>query len=106
MLVFRDLKVCHMERDKTYLDQARVGNPHCAFQKARNRILFVKKHANTWQKIMFYTIGLRGNSVRLLAKILKHGGKQRRKIFRAFLRGMRNGIFSLVIASKENISLM
>jgi GT2 family glycosyltransferase len=44
ILVLADLKVYHMEREKSLLDQARVGNQVSAYQKARNRIIFVRKH--------------------------------------------------------------
>jgi hypothetical protein len=42
--VFADLKVKHHERNKTKLEQARIGSYAQAKQKARNRFLFTKKH--------------------------------------------------------------
>ena len=46
ILVFRDLKVYHYERDKTYLEEWWIGNKKSAFQKIRNIFLWWKKHAS------------------------------------------------------------
>ena len=40
-----------MEVDKTKLQQSFLARPEAAFQKAKNRILFVKKNATLLQKI-------------------------------------------------------
>ncbi|MDR2190818.1 MAG: glycosyltransferase [Candidatus Peribacteria bacterium] len=56
--VYADLVVRHYERDKSRLEQARIGFPEQARQKARNRFLFVWKHGNVWQKTAFWVIGL------------------------------------------------
>ena len=52
--VFSDLKVIHHERDKTKLEQARIGSYSQAKQKARNRFLFTKKHWNKKEIYQFY----------------------------------------------------
>jgi len=56
LIVLRDLKIFHMERDKTMLEKARVGHTLQAYKKAKHRIVFVKKHANLIQKIEFYLL--------------------------------------------------
>lgn len=97
LYVFRDIKVYHMERDKTYLEQARVGNEECAYQKSRNRILFVKKHGNLYQKIVFYGFSLRWNSAWLLAKIWIYAPwKKKISLTWAFIKWIRDGFKSKV----------
>ncbi|HBB04856.1 TPA: hypothetical protein DCZ39_08485 [Patescibacteria group bacterium] len=44
IIVLRDLKIYHMERDKTKLEEARVGNVYSAYRKAKHRMLFVQKY--------------------------------------------------------------
>ena len=45
-----------MERDKTKLEDARVGNSFQAYKKAKHRILFVRKFATLREKIQFYML--------------------------------------------------
>ncbi len=54
ILVFKALKVRHQERDKTFLEEARIGTPKSAEQKIKNLFLWVKKHANWKQKLIFF----------------------------------------------------
>ena len=54
IIVLRDLKIYHMERDKTLLEQARVANEYAAYRKAKHRMLFVKKYGKIFDKIKFY----------------------------------------------------
>jgi GT2 family glycosyltransferase len=56
IIVLRDFKIYHMERDKSILEHARVGHPLQAYKKAKHRIVFVKKYANLIQKIQFYLL--------------------------------------------------
>lgn len=44
LIVLRDLRIYHMERDKTKLEQAWVGNEYAAYRKAKHRMIFVKKY--------------------------------------------------------------
>jgi hypothetical protein len=78
--VFADLKVKHHERDKTRLEQARIGSYSQAKQKARNRFLFTKKHWNKKQLFQFYTCWLPGCLIRLSIKAIIRWGKDRFKI--------------------------
>ena len=80
--VFSDLKVIHHERDKTRLEQARIGSYSQAKQKARNRFLFTKKHWNKKQLYQFYICWLPGCITRLSIKALIRWGKDRFKIIK------------------------
>ena len=42
LIVLRDLKIYHMERDKTLLEMARVGHTLQAYKKAKHRISLSK----------------------------------------------------------------
>jgi len=68
--VFPDLKVIHHERDKTRLEQARIGSYSQAKQKARNWFLFTKKHWNKNQIRQFYICWLPWCLIRLTAKAI------------------------------------
>lgn len=70
IIVLRDFHIYHMEREKNKLEQARVGNEHAAYRKAKHRMLFVKKYGTIIQKIQFYLLGFRGQPLRLIIKIL------------------------------------
>ena len=70
LIVLRDLKIYHMERDKTKLEQARVGNEYSAYRKAKHRMVFVKKYGNLLQQIQFYLLGFRGQPLWLMAKVV------------------------------------
>lgn len=81
IFVCTDLEVYHWEREKTILEQARIGNQQSARQKIRNIFLRVKKHANRYQKLIFLLRSSRGITGRLAIKALWHGKDQRRSIF-------------------------
>lgn len=87
--VFSDLKVIHHERDKTKLEQARIGSYSQAKQKARNRFLFTKKHWNRNQIFQFYLCWLPGCLLRLTLKAIIRGGNNRFKIIKWLLDGVR-----------------
>ncbi len=78
--VFSDLKVIHHERDKTRLEQARIGSYSQAKQKARNRFLFTKKHWNKNQFYQFYLCWLPWCLIWLTTKAILFWGKDRFKI--------------------------
>lgn len=83
--VFADLKIKHHERDKTKLEEARVGSYSQAKQKARNRFLFTKKHWNKTQTCQFYICWIPGCLVRLGTKAILFWGKDRFKIIKWLL---------------------
>lgn len=73
MIVLRDLQICHMERDKNMLENARVWNKYSAYRKAKHRRIFVQKYASFTDKIKFYLLGFRGQAGRLSLKVLFFG---------------------------------
>lgn len=81
----------HMERDKTKLEHSFVANPYGAYQKSKNRILFVQNNGNARQKIQFYVIGLRFNTIRFSVFILIFG-IQKFQTLKAFWHGVRDGL--------------
>ena len=86
--VFDDLKVKHHERDKTKLEQARIGSYSQAKQKARNRFLFTKKHWNKNQIFQFYICGLPWCIVWLSAKAILRWWKDWFKIIKWLFDGV------------------
>lgn len=94
IIVLADLKVYHMERDKTLLQQAWVWDPLSAYQKWRNRIIFVRKHGNILQKFIFFAFWLRANNLWLILKIFKLSKwKEKRKLISSFLKWNWDGLF-------------
>ncbi len=87
--VFADLKVKHHERDKTRLEQARIGSYSQAKQKARNRFLFTKKHWNKNQLYKFYLCWLPGCLIRLITKAILRWWKNRFKIIKWLYDGVK-----------------
>ena len=87
--VFSDLKVNHHERDKTRLEQARIWSYSQAKQKSRNRFLFTKKHWNKKQLFQFYICWLPGCILRLSTKAILFWGKDRFKIIKWLLAGVK-----------------
>lgn len=85
--VFADLKVKHHERDKTRLEQARIGSYSQTKQKARNRFLFTQKHWNKKQLFQFYICWLPGCLLRLSIKAILYWGKDRFKIIKWLFSG-------------------
>lgn len=84
IIVLRDLRIYHMERDKTKLEQARVGNEYSAYRKAKHRMLFVKKYGKLSDKIKFYLLGFWWQPLRLILKIILYAkGKEKMKLIKA-----------------------
>ena len=98
--VFADLKLKHHERDKTRLEQARIGSYLQAKQKARNRFLFTKKHWNKNQIFQFYACWLPGCLFRLSIKAILFWGKERFRIVKWLFSGAREW-YRLVHEIKE-----
>ena len=53
IIVLKDLEIYHMERDKTLLEQARVGYEMQAYKKFKHRVIFVRKYGNLKQRMQF-----------------------------------------------------
>ena len=86
--VFSDLKVIHHERDKTRLEQARIGSYSQAKQKVRNRLLFVEKHGNKRQRVQSYAIWFPIFIGWLVIRALIRGWKSRIKIIKGIIDGV------------------
>jgi len=88
IIVLRDLRIHHMEREKNKLEQARVGNEHAAYRKAKHRMLFVKKYGNMTDKIRFYLLGFWGQPLWLMIKILRYAPlSAKMKLLKAIWKG-------------------
>lgn len=100
ILVFKALKIRHQERDKTYLEQARIGNSHSAQQKIKNLFLRVKKHGNFFQTLIFLWWSSWGISGWLGIKAFFHGWSEKRKIICGLIKGYCNGWRILIWKNK------
>lgn len=67
--MLRDLRIYHMEREKTKLEHARVANEYSAYRKAKHRMIFVNKYGTFSDKIKFYLLGFLGQPLWLIIKI-------------------------------------
>lgn len=90
IIVSKTNVIHHMERDKTKLDHSFLATPAVAYQKAKNRILFVKNNATLWQKIQFFAVGLRINNIRFTLFILFAAKKK--GVLKAFWKGTSEGL--------------
>ena len=81
----------HMERDKTKLEHSFVANTYGAYQKSKNRILFVQNNANAWQKLQFYVLGVWFNTIRFSIFISLYA-HEKIKTLQAFWRGVGDGL--------------
>jgi hypothetical protein len=91
IFVFPTLIVRHYEREKTFLEHSRIGSPAQAYQKARNRFLFVYHHGTYRNKCQFRGMGLPGCLIWLSIKALCYGGKQKRSLIRELFHGAWEG---------------
>lgn len=89
LLLSRINRIYHMERDKTKLEQSFIANPKGAFQKARNRILFVRKNGTGKQRFIFALVALPFTTLLTLLFILFRGGKKRFEIAGAYMYGIK-----------------
>ncbi len=88
IIVLRDLQICHMEREKNALENARVRNKYSAYRKAKHRRIYVQKYASFTDKIKFYLLGFRGQAGRLALKVLLYRKQiPRWKIIWAIIQG-------------------
>ncbi|AHB40956.1 hypothetical protein P148_SR1C00001G0146 [candidate division SR1 bacterium RAAC1_SR1_1] len=92
ILVTKNIKVYHMERDKTKLDHAWVGNIYQAHRKSKHRILFVRKFATFWQKFQFFLLGFRGQPIRLTLKVLFNRPQNMFSIIKHIWKGTIDGL--------------
>lgn len=72
ILVAHSIVINHHMRQKTTLEDSYIASPPQAYQKAKNRMLFVQKLANPFQQSIYYIIGLHIHSLALIAKIIRY----------------------------------
>lgn len=58
IMVSNQFRINHMERDKSKIEKSFIWDPKSAYQKSRNRIWFVRKNANYYQKFLFFVFWL------------------------------------------------
>lgn len=90
ILVTNKISIQHMERDKTLLEHAWVGNKYAAYRKAKHKMLFIKKHANFLHTIQFYVLGFWAQPLRLFLKIVIYWWKNRWALIAAHLKGIKD----------------
>lgn len=77
--------IYHMERQKNKLQQIFLWDEYTAFERSRNRILFVKKYGTLWQKIQYFGVGLWIQTVWFIVLILLHGKEKRIALLRSVI---------------------
>jgi hypothetical protein len=83
----------HRERPKKWLEKYYLQTPFHCYQKAKNRILFVKKRWTSTQKMMFRLSGSRGQMIHYMLRILIFmPNKQWLRNMRSLRKGWRDGI--------------
>jgi len=73
LIVSTDVMINHMEREKTLLEHSFAGSSRVAYEKAKNRILLVKRNASVRQKLQFFIVGLWINTIWFLVFIFVYG---------------------------------
>jgi glycosyltransferase involved in cell wall biosynthesis len=72
VLIVHGIIINHHMRSKSALENSYISSPIQAYQKAKNRIIFVRILWNPLQKILYFSIGLHMHSFALVAKIIRH----------------------------------
>lgn len=85
LIVSKKTWIHHMEVDKNRLQQSFLATPKSAFQKSKNRIVFIKKNATTFQKIVFYCLWLPITSLMTVFFILVRGWSNRFAILQSYI---------------------
>lgn len=70
ILVAHSIIVNHHMRSKTPLEDSYIATPIHAYQKAKNRIAFVRILGNAFQKLLYMLVWLHIHSLALIAKII------------------------------------
>lgn len=92
VIVLNKVEINHMERQKSKLEHYFLWDPVSAYERSRNRILFVKKVANMRQKIQYFGFGLRAQTCGFFLYILLRWGKQRLQLRKAVWKGLIDGV--------------
>ncbi len=92
IIVLNKVEIHHMEVTKNKLQHRFLGDPVTAYERSRNRILRVKKTAKRYQKIQYFTIGLRAQTLGFYWAILLRGWDQRTALWKAVWKGVKDGL--------------
>ncbi len=92
LLVSKKTAIQHMERDKTILEHSFLATPAWARNKAKNRILFVKKNATTLQKIWFRCLWFPVTSFMTVLFLLVRWGNIRYKLLYNYIEWIKQWI--------------
>ena len=90
VMVLNKVEIHHMETKKTKLGALFLVTRTSAYERARNRIWFVKKHAIMRQKIQYFWLWLWLQTVRFLFLVLVYGGKERFLLMSAVVKWTRD----------------
>ena len=85
IIVDRNLKINHMEWNKTKTEVSFIWNPKTAYQKARNRIILFKNNWNFFQKVIFLTIWVSIQTVWFFLLILIYWKEEKIRTIKAIL---------------------
>jgi len=96
VLVSHAIIVNHHMRAKTVLEDSYIATPSQAYQKARNRIAFVRVLGNPVQKFVYFLFGLHIHSLALIGKVIRYttGFITGYMLIYAIIRGTRDGLFA------------
>ncbi len=88
LIISKKLHINHMERTKNPLEQSFLATTSTAFQKSKNRILFVKKNGALWQKIIFFVIWLPITTVLTCVFVVVRGWKKSLSLLSSYCKGI------------------
>lgn len=70
IVVSNTFSINHMERNKTKIEKSFIWDEKTIYQKSRNRIFFVRKNANVFEKILFFIFWMNIQNIWFLYLIL------------------------------------
>lgn len=85
LIVSKKTSINHIEVDKNKLQQSFLGTAKAAFQKSKNRIIFVKKNATLSQKIAFFCVWLPITSLMTILFIIVRGWSNRIRVLHSYI---------------------
>lgn len=85
------IEIQHRERKKDKLSLAFISTPEQVYLKTKHRIWFVLKHANFFQKLLFYCVGFWISNLWTLAMIVLYG-KRKNKMISSLRKGIGDGL--------------
>jgi glycosyltransferase involved in cell wall biosynthesis len=86
-----EIEIQHRERKKDKLSLAFISTPEQVYLKTKHRIWFVLKHANIFQKLLFYCFGFWISNLWTLAMIVVYG-KRKNSMIASLRKGIGDGL--------------